>query len=100
MKVLNFLNKKDGIASKVTAIVDKSITDKDKKAELVYNILTLIMQSEVAKWVRAMLAILIVVACLFFGNEVTLEADKQFILLSSVTGFYFLDYFKSFFGKK
>jgi hypothetical protein len=38
---------------KITDVVEKAVPDKDKRNELIYNISLVLMQSEVAKYVRA-----------------------------------------------
>lgn len=75
----------------VTNIVDKAVTDKDKKNELVFAIMNMFMQSQVAKWVRAILAIEITTGVLFFGHKLTIPPDKQHWALGAVLGYYFMD---------
>lgn len=85
---------------KITDVVEKAVPDKDKRNELIYNISLVLMQSEVAKYVRAVLAILTAVSCLFLGDKMTIDADTQKYILMAVFGFYFLDYLKGMFGNK
>ena len=99
MKWLNNITSKDGVISKITNVVDKAVTDKDAKNELIFNISTILMQSKIAPYVRALLSIIVVVGCLFFADSLTIDADVQKYLLYAVFGFYFMDFMRSSFGK-
>ena len=89
-----------GVIGKVTDIVDKAVTDKDKRNEMVYEIALLMMQSRIAPYVRAVLSIIIVVSVMFFGDKLTMSADGQQYALYAVLGYYFLDRIFSGFGSK
>lgn len=90
-----------GVIGKVTGIVDKAVVDKDKRNEMIYEISLLMMQSKVAPYVRAVLAIVIIISIMFFGDKVTLDPEGQKYALYSVLGYYFLDrVFDSFKAKK
>ena len=88
------------IIDKVTGIVDKAVTDKDKRNEIIYEISLLMMQSKIAPYVRAALSLVIVVSVMFFGDKVTLSEDAQQYSLYAVLGYYFLDRVFSSFGRK
>ena len=97
----SLLSGSGGVIGKVTGIVGKSVVDKDKRNEMIYEISLLMMQSKVAPYVRAVLAIVIVVSIMFFGDKVTLDPEGQKYALYSVLGYYFLDrVFDSFKSKK
>ena len=86
-----------GVIGKVTGIVGKAVMDKDKRNEMVYEISLLMMQSKVAPYVRAVLAIIVVISMMFFGDKITLDAETQKYALYSVLGYYFMDrVFKSY----
>lgn len=90
-----------GVIGKVTGIVGKTIVDKDKRNEMVYDIALLMMQSRIAPYVRAILAIVVVVSIMFFGDKVTLDAEGQKYAFYSVLGYYFMDrVFDSFKSKR
>jgi hypothetical protein len=72
MKWLNNLTNKDGIVSQMTGLADKAIVDKDKRNEFIYNMSLIMMQSEVAKYVRAVLGVTVVISCLFFADKLLL----------------------------
>ncbi len=84
---------------KITQVVEKSVTDKDQRNALIANISLILMQSKVAPYVRGVLAIVTITGCMFFGDKITIEPDTQKILLSSIFGFYFIDFVKSMFKK-
>ena len=100
MSIISGLLKKGGVIEKVTDIVDKTVTDKDKRNELVYNISLLMMQSRIAPYVRAALGIIVVVSIMFFGDKVTINPETQRYALYSVLGYYFLDRVFDSFGRK
>ena len=101
MGVFNKLVSSGGVIDKVTNIVDKAVTDKDRRNEMVYEISLLMMKSKIAPYVRAVLSIIIVVAVMFFGDKLTMDADAQQYSLYAVLGYYFLDrVFENFGGKK
>lgn len=90
-----------GVIGKVTNIVDKTIVDKDKRNEMIYEISLLMMSSKIAPYVRAILGLVIIVSIMFFGDKITLDAEGQKYALYSVLGYYFLDrVFDSFKSKK
>jgi hypothetical protein len=89
-----------GVIGKVTGIVSKSIVDKDKRNEMIYDISLLMMQSKVAPYVRALIALIVVIGCMFFGDTITLTPDAQQWCLYSVLGYYFLDRVLGGFSKK
>lgn len=91
---------KDGLMTKVTGLADKAIVDKDKRNEFIHNLSLVMMQSNVAKYVRALLGITVTVSCLFFADRMTIDKGTQKYLLYLVFGFYFLDYVKGMLGKK
>lgn len=96
----NFL-KGGGVIDKVTGIVGKAVVDKDKRNEMIYEIALLLMQSRIAPYVRALLALIIVVSVMFFGDSITLDLEGQKYALYSVIGFYFFDFLlNGFKGKK
>nr|AKH47538.1 hypothetical protein [uncultured marine virus] len=68
MKWLNNITSKGGTIEKVTNLAGKAIVDKDKRNEFLFNISLIIAQSQVAKYVRAVLAVLTSVSCLFFAG--------------------------------
>jgi hypothetical protein len=80
-----------GVIDKVTGIVSKSVVDKDQRNQLVFEIALLMMQSQIAKYVRAALSLISVVAIMFFGDGLTLTPDKQEYVLYTIYGYYFLD---------
>ena len=89
-----------GVIGKVTNIIGKAVTDKDAKNQMVYEISLLMMQSKIAPYVRAMLGLVVVVSCMFFGDEMTISPEAQQYALYSVLGYYFLDRVFSSLGKK
>lgn len=97
---LNNITKKDGIVSQMTGLADKAIVDKDKRNEFIYNMSLIMMQSEIAKYVRAVLGIVVVISCLFFADKLTIDKETQKYILYLVLGFYFLDYIKGMLPKK
>ena len=99
MKWLNNITKKDGIIAKITNVVDKSVTDKDAKNEIIYQISMILMQSKIAPYVRALISIIAVVGCMFFADKLTIDTETQKYLLMSVYGFYLLDFMRSNLGK-
>lgn len=97
----SLLSGNGGIIGKVTGIVDKSVVDKDKRNEMIYEISLLMMQSKIAPYVRAVLGIIIIVSIMFFGDKITLDSEGQKYALYSILGYYFLDrVFDSFKSKK
>jgi len=90
----------NGTLNKVTAIVNKSVTDKDARNDIVFAVYSIMMQSQVAKYVRALISIITLIGCMFFGDKLTIDAETQKYLLITIFGFYFADYVKSMFGKK
>jgi len=91
---------KDGIMTKVTGLADKAIVDKDKRNEFIHSLSIIMMQSNVAKYVRAVLGVMVAVSCLFFADKLTIDKETQKYLLYLVFGFYFLDYLKGMIPKK
>lgn len=57
------------------------------------------MKTEIAKYVRGLLSLIILVGCMFFSDKLTISENMQATLLSTVLGFYFVDYVKDFFKK-
>lgn len=100
MSIIKGLLKGGGIIEKVTGIVGKAITDKDRRNEMIYEISLLMMQSKIAPYVRAVLAVLIVVSIMFFGDTISLDKEAQKYALSAVLGYYFLDRIFDSFKKK
>ena len=91
MTWLSGLFRKGGAIDKITDIVDKTVTDKDARNELIYNIALVLMQSRIAPYVRAFLAAVIVVSVMFFGDKITLDPEAQQYALYAVLAFYFMD---------
>ena len=90
MKLLG-LFKKGGTVDKITALADKAIVDKDKRNEFVFQIASMMMQSKIAPFIRAIIAIISVIAIMFFSDKITLPPEEQKYVLYAVYGFYFLD---------
>lgn len=82
-----------GVIGKVTGIVGKAVTDKDKVNEMVYEIALLIMQSKIAPYVRAALSLITLVGCMFFGDQIKMDQESQKWIIRAIFGFYFLDRF-------
>ena len=89
-----------GVIGKITDIAGKAITDKDERNTFLIQIAGVLMQSEIAKYVRGAIAIITVISCLFFADKMTITPDTQSKLLYSVYGFYFLDFVQSMIKKK
>lgn len=92
------LGKDGGIIDQVTGIVDKAVTDKDARNQMIYEISLLMMSSKIAPYIRGIIGITIVVSVMFFGDSVTLSEEGQKYALYSVLGYYFLDRVFSSFG--
>ena len=79
----------------VTNIIDEVVVDKDKRNELYAKISMVLMQSGVAKYVRAIIGLLTVISIFFFSDKLVISQETQTHLLYTVYAFYFLDYFLS-----
>ena len=100
MSLIGNLLKGSSVIKDVTNIVNKSVTDKDKRNELVYQISLLMLNSKIAPYVRAVLGVLVVVSILFFGDKLTITPEVQQYSLYAVLSYYFLDRIFDTFKKK
>jgi hypothetical protein len=89
--MLKDLFSKTDVVGKASQIIDKAISDKDKRNEIVSELATMMLKSNIAPYVRAVLSIIIVVSVLFFGDKITLSDTTQEYCIYSVLGYYFLD---------
>ncbi len=78
----------------IAGIADKAIVDKDKRAEFLFQVRMIMLNSQIAKYIRAVLAIIVTVSVMFFADRLTIDTETQKYLLYAVFMFYFFDYAK------
>lgn len=79
-----------GAIEKAVAVIDKVVPDVKQKNELKFEIYKIIASSMVAKWVRALLAIMFFVVWLFFPEKMEGREDMSKYMLYAIAGYYFI----------
>ena len=79
-----------GAIEKAVGVIDKVVPDVKQKNELKFEIYKIIASSAIAKWVRALLAIMFFVVWLFFPEKMEGREDMSKYMLYAIAGYYFL----------
>ena len=89
MNIKNLFSGKT-IVDKTLGIIDKVVLDKTQAASLKFEIHRIIASSNVAKYVRAVIAVLVVVVWLFFPEKFEGREKLSEYLLYAIAGYYYL----------
>lgn len=89
MNIKSLLNA-SGVLDKAIEVIDKVVQDKTQKTELKFEIYKIIAASQVAKYVRAIIALLFVVVWLFFPEHFDGREEMSKYFLYAVVAYYFL----------
>ena len=79
-----------GVIEKAVDVIDKVVPDGKQKNELKFEIYKIIASSMVAKWVRALIAIMFFAVWLFFPEKIEGREDMVKYMLYAIAGYYFL----------
>lgn len=89
MNVLSLFTK-GGAVNKAIDVIDKTVLDKTQATQAKFEVYQIIAASSVAKYVRALIAVLFVVVWLFFPEKFEGREKMSEYFLYAVVAFYFL----------
>lgn len=89
MSIKNIFSAK-GAIEKAVDVIDKVVPDTKQKTELKFEIYKIIASSAVAKYVRALLALMFFVVWLFFPEKLEGREKQAEYMLYAVAAYYFL----------
>lgn len=87
---LKGLFKAGGLGEKVINVVEKVVPDTQQKNELKFELYKIIVSSMVAKYVRALLAVMFFTVWLFFPEKMEGREEVTKYLMYAIAGYYFL----------
>ena len=79
-----------GIIAKAVDVIEKVVPDVQQKNELKFEIYKIIASSEVAKYVRALIALMFFVVWLFFPEKIAGREEMVKYMLYAIAGYYFI----------
>lgn len=79
-----------GTVGKVVDVIDKVVPDAQQKNQLKFEIYKIIASSMVAKYVRALIALMFVSVWLFFPEKLEGREKLTEYMLYAIAGYYFL----------
>lgn len=80
----------NGTIDKVVGIIDKVVPDVAAKNEAKFEIYKIISSNMIAKWVRAILALMFISVWLFFPEKLTGREEMTKYVMMAIVGYYFI----------
>jgi predicted RND superfamily exporter protein len=89
MNIKKYLVSKNSI-NKAEELIEAIVKDEQQKSKLKYEIFKLLMSTHIAKYVRALIALMFVIVWLFLPENIESNQDIAKYLMLGIVSFYFL----------
>ena len=89
MDIKNLFSGK-GLIEKAVTVIDKLIPDKTQANSLKFEIYKIIASSQIAKYVRALIAIMFFTVWLFFPEKLAGREEMTKYMIFAIAGYYFI----------
>jgi hypothetical protein len=87
-KLANLIGK--NTVEKSLELIDKVVPDTEKRTELKFEIYRIIVSNQIARWVRAIIALMFFVTWLYFPENLKGKGNETEYIIWAILGYYYL----------